>query len=320
MRTRKYNPLATIINDLVIDLPSPSNISYLWNFGSLLGLCLIIQIITGVFLSMHYCSDTNIAFSSVAHIMRDVNYGFILKYTHANGASLFFLCVYIHIGRGLYYGSYMKKELWFSGVTIYILMMATAFIGYVLPWGQMSFWGATVITNLVSAIPYVGNDIVQWLWGGFSVSNATLNRFFSLHYLLPFALAGLGTTHMILLHHNGSSNPVGLRSDIDKIPFHSYFSYKDIYGIFLLSLLLSILIFFYTKFIRWHRKLYTSKPISNTSTYTTWMIFPICIRNTKVNSKQIGRSSSHGGQFINFIFTTIHTYCATKIKFIQTNL
>jgi len=244
MRTRKYNPLATIINDLVIDLPSPSNISYLWNFGSLLGLCLIIQIITGVFLSMHYCSDTNIAFSSVAHIMRDVNYGFILKYTHANGASLFFLCVYIHIGRGLYYGSYMKKELWFSGVTIYILMMATAFIGYVLPWGQMSFWGATVITNLVSAIPYVGNDIVQWLWGGFSVSNATLNRFFSLHYLLPFALAGLGTTHMILLHHNGSSNPVGLRSDIDKIPFHSYFSYKDIYGIFLLSLLLSILIFF----------------------------------------------------------------------------
>ena len=244
MRLRKYNPLATIINDLVVDLPSPSNISYLWNFGSLLGLCLIIQIITGVFLSMHYCSETNIAFSSITHIMRDVNYGFILKYAHANGASLFFLCVYIHVGRGLYYGSYMKKELWFSGVTIYILMMATAFIGYVLPWGQMSFWGATVITNLVSAIPYVGNDIVQWLWGGFSVSNATLNRFFSLHYLLPFVLAGLGAAHMILLHHNGSSNPIGLRSDVDKIPFHSYFSYKDIYGIFLLTTLLSLLVFF----------------------------------------------------------------------------
>nr|QCU46378.1 cytochrome b [Stomolophus sp. CG-2019] len=244
MRPRKYNPLATIVNDIVIDLPSPSNISYLWNFGSLLGLCLIIQILTGIFLSMHYCADTNLAFSSVAHIMRDVNYGFVLKYAHANGASLFFLCVYIHIARGLYYGSFLKKELWLSGVTIYLIMMATAFIGYVLPWGQMSFWGATVITNLVSAIPYIGNDIVQWLWGGFSVSNATLNRFFSLHYLLPFLLAGLGVAHLILLHVNGSSNPIGLKSDVDKIPFHSYFSYKDIYGILLLSIILVVLVFF----------------------------------------------------------------------------
>ncbi|YP_009421335.1 cytochrome b (mitochondrion) [Rhopilema esculentum] len=241
---RKYNPLATIINDILVDLPSPSNISYLWNFGSLLGLCLVIQILTGIFLSMHYCADTSIAFSSVAHIMRDVNYGFILKYAHANGASLFFLCVYMHIGRGLYYGSFMKKELWFSGVTIYLLMMGTAFIGYVLPWGQMSFWGATVITNLVSAIPYIGNDIVQWLWGGFSVSNSTLNRFFSLHYLLPFLLAGLGAAHLILLHAHGSSNPIGVKSDVDKIPFHSYFSFKDIYGILLLTILLIVLIFF----------------------------------------------------------------------------
>nr|YP_009421322.1 cytochrome b [Nemopilema nomurai]ASR75165.1 cytochrome b [Nemopilema nomurai] len=241
---RKYNPLATIINDILVDLPSPSNISYLWNFGSLLGLCLVIQILTGIFLSMHYCADTSLAFSSVAHIMRDVNYGFILKYAHANGASLFFLCVYIHMARGLYYGSFMKKELWFSGVTIYLLMMATAFIGYVLPWGQMSFWGATVITNLVSAIPYIGNDIVQWVWGGFSVSNATLNRFFSLHYLLPFLLAGLGAAHLILLHAHGSSNPVGMRSDVDKIPFHSYFSFKDVYGILLLSILLILLVFF----------------------------------------------------------------------------
>lgn len=244
MRIRKYNPLATIINDILVDLPSPSNISYLWNFGSLLGLCLVIQILTGIFLSMHYCSDTSLAFSSIAHIMRDVNYGFLLKYAHANGASLFFLCVYIHMGRGLYYGSFMKKDLWFSGVTIYLIMMATAFIGYVLPWGQMSFWGATVITNLVSAIPYIGNDIVQWLWGGFSVSNATLSRFFSLHYLLPFLLAGLGAAHLILLHSNGSSNPMGIRSDIDKIPFHSYFSYKDIYGIVLLTIILAGLIFF----------------------------------------------------------------------------
>nr|YP_009742855.1 cytochrome b [Aurelia limbata]QID91284.1 cytochrome b [Aurelia limbata] len=244
MRIRKYNPLATIVNDILVDLPSPSNISYLWNFGSLLGLCLVIQIVTGIFLSMHYCSDTTLAFSSVAHIMRDVNYGFVLKYIHANGASLFFLCVYIHIARGLYYGSFMKRELWLSGVTIYIIMMATAFIGYVLPWGQMSFWGATVITNLVSAIPYIGNDIVQWLWGGFSVSNATLNRFFSLHYLLPFLLAGLGAAHIILLHAAGSSNPVGVKSDVDKIPFHSYFSFKDMYGMLLLGIILTILVFF----------------------------------------------------------------------------
>lgn len=245
MRIRKYNPIALIVNEVVVDLPSPSNISYLWNFGSLLGLCLIIQIITGVFLSMHYCSDTSLAFSSVAHIMRDVNYGFILKYAHANGASLFFLCVYIHIARSLYYGGFLKKELWFSGVTIYILMMATAFIGYVLPWGQMSFWGATVITNLVSAVPYVGNDIVQWLWGGFSVSSATLNRFFSLHYLLPFILAALGAIHIILLHNEGSSNPLGIKSSIDKISFHSYFSFKDVYGILLLLSILIVLVFFF---------------------------------------------------------------------------
>nr|AVP26542.1 cytochrome b [Cyanea nozakii] len=244
MRLRKYNPIISIANEVVVDLPSPSNISYLWNYGSLLGLCLIIQILTGIFLSMHYCADTNIAFSSVAHIMRDVNYGFLLKYAHANGASLFFLCVYIHIARNMYYGGFLKKELWFSGVTIYILMMGTAFIGYVLPWGQMSFWGATVITNLVSAVPYIGNDIVQWLWGGFSVSNATLNRFFSLHYLLPFVLAALGAIHIILLHSEGSSNPVGIKSDVDKIPFHSYFSFKDIYGILLLTSLLFLLVFF----------------------------------------------------------------------------
>lgn len=244
MRFRKYNPVATIVNEVVVDLPSPSNISYLWNFGSLLGVTLILQIITGIFLSMHYCADTSLAFSSITHIMRDVNYGFLLKYAHANGASLFFLCVYIHMGRSLYYGGFLKKELWFSGVTIYIIMMATAFIGYVLPWGQMSFWGATVITNLVSAVPYVGNDIVQWLWGGFSLSNATLNRFFSLHYLLPFVLAALGAVHIILLHAEGSSNPVGIKSNIDKVPFHTYFSFKDLYGIALLIILLVILIFF----------------------------------------------------------------------------
>lgn len=203
----------------------------MWNFGSLLGLCLVIQIATGIFLAMHYCADVSLAFASVDHIMRDVNYGFLLRYGHANGASMFFMCLYAHIGRGLYYGSYTRVEVWNVGVIILILTMATAFIGYVLPWGQMSFWGATVITNLLSAIPYVGTDIVQWVWGGFSVSNATLNRFFSLHYLFPFLLAALSMVHLICLHVDGSNNPIGIKSDLDKVAFHIYYTSKDWYGI-----------------------------------------------------------------------------------------
>lgn len=244
MRIRKENPIISPINSMVIDLPSPSNISYLWNFGSLLGLCLGIQIITGIFLAMHYSADVSIAFSSVTHILEDVNYGFILKYLHANGASAFFICVYIHIARGLYYGSYLKSHLWFSGISIFLIMMLTAFIGYVLPWGQMSFWGATVITNFVSAIPYIGNDIVQWIWGGFSVSNATLNRFFSLHYLFPFILALLVVIHVVLLHEVGSNSPIGVNTSSDKVPFHSYYSSKDAYGFILLFIFVSILVFY----------------------------------------------------------------------------
>lgn len=244
MRIRKENPIFSPINSALIDLPTPSNISYLWNFGSLLGLCLIIQIITGIFLAMHYCSDVSIAFSSITHITRDVNYGFLLKYLHANGASAFFVCAYIHIGRGIYYGSYLNIPLWNVGVIIILIMMLTAFIGYVLPWGQMSFWGATVITNFVSAIPYIGNDVVQWIWGGFSVSNATLNRFYSLHYLFPFVLAGLIIIHLIFLHTKGSSNPTGLNTNSDKIPFHTYFTTKDLYGFIILFMFTSYLIFF----------------------------------------------------------------------------
>jgi len=244
VRIRKENPLISPINSMLIDLPSPSNISYLWNFGSLLGLCLVIQILTGIFLAMHYSADVSIAFSSVTHILEDVNYGFVLKYLHANGASAFFICVYIHIARGLYYGSYLRAHLWASGISIFLIMMLTAFIGYVLPWGQMSFWGATVITNFVSAIPYIGNDVVQWIWGGFSVSNATLNRFFSLHYLFPFVLALLVIIHIVLLHENGSNSPIGINSNSDKVPFHSYFSYKDAYGFVLLFILLSVLVFY----------------------------------------------------------------------------
>ena len=244
MRLRKTNPIFSPINSALIDLPAPASLSYLWNFGSLLGLCLAIQIITGIFLAMHYCADVSIAFSSITHISRDVNYGFLLKYFHANGASAFFICMFIHIGRGLYYGSYLRIPLWNVGVVIVLIMMLTAFIGYVLPWGQMSFWGATVITNFVSAIPYIGNDIVQWVWGGFSVSNATLNRFFSLHYLFPFILAGLVFIHIIFLHVTGSNSPTGLSTNSDKIPFHTYFTTKDFYGFLLLIMFLSYLVFF----------------------------------------------------------------------------
>ena len=244
MRIRKENPIFSPLNSTVIDLPSPASISYFWNFGSLLGLCLVVQILTGIFLAMHYCADVSLAFSSIAHITRDVNYGFVLKYLHANGASAFFICVYIHIARGLYYGSYLRTHLWASGTGIFLIMMLTAFIGYVLPWGQMSFWGATVITNFLSAVPYIGNDIVQWVWGGFSVSNATLNRFFSLHYLFPFVLAGLIIVHLVLLHVNGSNSPTGLNPNSDKVPFHIYFTTKDAYGFILMFILLTLLVFY----------------------------------------------------------------------------
>nr|YP_009995322.1 cytochrome b [Ochthebius atriceps]QNP09725.1 cytochrome b [Ochthebius atriceps] len=240
---RNKNPL-DIINNSLIDLPSPSNISTWWNFGSLLGLCLGIQIITGLFLAMHYTADVNMAFNSVIHICRDVNFGWLIRTIHANGASFFFICIYLHIGRGLYYGSYNLTMTWIMGVLILFIVMATAFLGYVLPWGQMSFWGATVITNLLSAIPYLGMNIVQWLWGGFAVDNATLTRFFTLHFLMPFIIAALVMIHLLFLHQTGSNNPLGTNSNIDKIPFHPYFSFKDIFGfiIMLMSLMLLTLI------------------------------------------------------------------------------
>nr|CCD31591.1 cytochrome b [Testudo graeca] len=244
MNLRKTHPMMKIINNSFIDLPSPSNISAWWNFGSLLGICLILQIITGIFLAMHYSPNISLAFSSVAHITRDVQYGWLIQNVHANGASIFFMCIYLHIGRGLYYGSYLYKETWNTGVVLLLLIMATAFMGYVLPWGQMSFWGATVITNLLSATPYIGNTLVQWIWGGFSVDNATLTRFFTLHFLLPFATIGFAMVHLLFLHETGSNNPTGLNSDIDKIPFHPYFSYKDLLGLILmLTTLLALTLF-----------------------------------------------------------------------------
>nr|AAN34981.1 cytochrome b [Empidonax fulvifrons rubicundus] len=241
---RKHHPLLKMVNNSLIDLPTPSNISAWWNFGSLLGICLTTQIITGLLLAMHYTADTSLAFMSVAHTCRNVQFGWLIRNLHANGASFFFICIYLHIGRGFYYGSYLYKETWNTGVILLLTLMATAFVGYVLPWGQMSFWGATVITNLFSAIPYIGQTLVEWAWGGFSVDNPTLTRFFALHFLLPFMIAGLTLIHLTFLHETGSNNPLGISSDCDKIPFHPYFSTKDILGFIILLLPLTTLALF----------------------------------------------------------------------------
>nr|AHY87998.1 cytochrome b [Nucifraga caryocatactes] len=244
LNLRKNHPLLKIINNSLIDLPTPSNISAWWNFGSLLGICLVTQIVTGLLLAMHYTADTSLAFTSVAHMCRNVQFGWLIRNLHANGASLFFICIYLHIGRGFYYGSYLNKETWNIGVILLLTLMATAFVGYVLPWGQMSFWGATVITNLFSAIPYIGQTLVEWLWGGFSVDNPTLTRFFAFHFLLPFAIAGLTLVHLTFLHETGSNNPLGIPSDCDKIPFHPYYSIKDLLGFALMLILLVTLALF----------------------------------------------------------------------------
>lgn len=241
------NSLFAFIDSHIIDYPTPINLNYMWSFGSIAGLCLVIQIVSGIFLAMHYCPDIDLAFYSVEHIMTDVNNGWLIRYVHANGASMFFIVVYCHIFRGIYYGSYIypRGALWASGVIIFLLMMATAFMGYVLPWGQMSFWGATVITNLFSAIPYVGYPIVEWLWGGFSVGNATLNRFYSLHYLMPFIIAGIVILHLALLHKEGSNNPLGINTNVDTIPFYPYFYVKDLFSFFVFVFVFGVLVFYY---------------------------------------------------------------------------
>nr|AHH34350.1 cytochrome b [Eurema hecabe]AQZ39430.1 cytochrome b [Eurema hecabe]USO21442.1 cytochrome b [Eurema hecabe] len=238
---RKSHPLLKIINNSLIDLPSPSNISSWWNFGSLLALCLIIQIITGLFLTMYYCANIEMAFFSVNYICRNVNYGWLIRTIHANGASFFFICIYIHIGRGIYYESFNLHYTWMVGIMILFLLMMTAFMGYVLPWGQMSFWGATVITNLLSAIPYLGNILVNWIWGGFAVDNPTLTRFYTFHFILPFIILMMTMIHLLFLHQTGSNNPLGINSNLDKIPFHPYFTFKDLIGFVILMFILIIL-------------------------------------------------------------------------------
>nr|YP_009538050.1 cytochrome b [Limenitis populi]AYN60793.1 cytochrome b [Limenitis populi] len=238
---RKTHPVIKIINGSLIDLPTPSNISSWWNFGSLLALCLMIQILTGLFLTMYYTANVDLAFYSVNYICRNVNYGWLIRMLHANGASFFFVCIYFHIGRGIYYESFNLKFTWMIGVIILFLLMATAFMGYVLPWGQMSFWGATVITNLLSAIPYLGTMLVNWIWGGFAVDNATLTRFYTFHFLFPFIILMLTLIHLLFLHQTGSNNPLGINSNLDKIPFHPFFTFKDLIGFIILISILTFL-------------------------------------------------------------------------------
>nr|YP_010554735.1 cytochrome b [Arctopsyche spinescens]UYO79368.1 cytochrome b [Arctopsyche spinescens] len=245
MSMTNKNPIITMFNDSIKSLPSPSNISFWWNFGSLLGMCLMLQIITGFFLSIHYTPHIDLAFYSTNHIYRNVNFGWLLRSMHANGASFFFICIYIHIGRGMYYESFLLTHTWMMGIMILFLTMGTAFMGYVLPWGQMSFWGATVITNLLSAIPYMGNSIVQWIWGGFAINNVTLNRFYSLHFILPFIISAMVMIHLIYLHQTGSTNPISINLNIDKIPFNPYFTIKDMLGFMILFFSLMYLILTY---------------------------------------------------------------------------
>lgn len=241
---RKTHPVLKVINGALVDLPAPRNLSIWWNFGSLLGLCLGIQIVTGLFLAIHYTSHIDLAFRSVIHIRRDVTYGWLLRAIHANGGSWFFICIYFHVGRGIYYGSYLAQHTWNTGVILLFLTIGTAFLGYVLPWGQISFWGATVITNLLSAIPYIGTILVEWIWGGFAIDNATLTRFYALHFLLPFAIIGLVILHLLFLHETGSNNPLGLNRDGEKVPFHTYYTFKDLVGFVAILSILTLLVLF----------------------------------------------------------------------------
>jgi len=291
MRIFKTHPILGLVNSYIIDSPQPSNISYIWNFGSLLGTCLVIQIITGVVLAMHYTPSVDMAFISVEHIIRDVHYGWLIRYLHANTASFFFIFVYLHIGRGLYYGSYKSPRVlpWSIGVIILVLMMATAFMGYVLPYGQMSLWGATVITNLISAIPWIGEDLVQFIWGGFSVNNATLNRFFSIHFLLPFILAALAAMHILTLHEHGSSNPLGITGNVDRLPMHPYFVFKDLVTIFAFFVVLTIIVMYVPNMLGHSDNYIPANPIQTPpSIVPEWYLLPFYAILRSIPNKLLG--------------------------------
>jgi ubiquinol-cytochrome c reductase cytochrome b subunit len=310
MRLLKRNTLLGLVNSYVVDSPQPSNLSYAWNGGSLLATCLGIQIVTGVILAMHYTPNVDLAFVSVEHIMRDVNYGWMIRYIHANVASFFFIFVYLHIGRGLYYGSYKSPRAitWSIGVIILVLMMAIAFLGYVLPYGQMSLWGATVITNMLSAIPWIGQDFVEFIWGGFSVNNATLNRFFSLHFVLPFVLAALAVMHMITLHQHGSSNPLGISSNADKIPMHPYYLFKDLVTIFLFFLLLSLFVFYMPNALGHSDNYIPANPMQTPpSIVPEWYLLPYYAILRSIPNKLLGVAGMLGSLLILLVMPILDT-------------
>jgi len=303
------HPLSSLFSSHIIEYPTPINLNYMWSFGSAAGICLIIQIITGIFLAMYYTPHIDYAFSSIEFIMRNVNNGWIIRYLHANGASIFFIVVYCHILRGLYFGSYIQPRglLWMSGVLLLILMMATAFIGYVLPWGQMSFWGVTVITNFFSAIPFVGKSIVEWLWGGFSIGNPTLNRFFSFHYLFPFLIAGVSLLHLSLLHIDGSNNPLGIKSSSNKINFYPYFYVKDLFAFFILIGLFSFLLFYYPNLLG-HSDNYIQSDSMKTPPHIVpeWYFLPFYAILKSIPHKLGGILAMGGSLIILFFLPFIH--------------
>ncbi len=290
-------PIMGLMHSSFVTFPNPRNLNYWWTFGGILSFMLVAQIVTGVVLAMHYTPQASLAFNSVEHIMRDVNYGWLLRYAHANGASMFFIAVYIHILRGLYYGSYKapREVLWILGVIIYLLMMATGFMGYVLPWGQMSFWGATVITSLFSAIPIVGNSITTWLWGGFAVDNATLNRFFSLHYLLPFMIAAVVVLHIWALHVPGSNNPTGVevKSEKDTLPFHPYFTVKDGFALVCFLIFYCVVRLLRAELSRPCRQLHRSQPAEDAAAYRAGMVLSALLRDFALDPVEARRRHRH---------------------------
>lgn len=302
--------LIAFIDSHILHYPTPINLNYAWSFGSSAGICLIIQIISGTFLAMHYTPHIDLAFVSVEHIMRDVNNGWLIRYIHANGASMFFIVVYCHIFRGLYYGSYMnpRQLLWCSGVVMFILMMAIAFMGYVLPWGQMSFWGATVITNLFTAIPVIGKTIVSWLWGGFTINDATLKRFYILHVILPFVLVGLTLIHLALLHRHGSNNPLGVDSGVDKIPFYPYFFIKDLFAFFVFLFIFSLFIFYFPNALGHPDNYIPANPMQTPAHIVPeWYFLPFYAILRSIPNKLGGVSAMFGSLFVLFLIPFTNT-------------
>jgi ubiquinol-cytochrome c reductase cytochrome b subunit len=312
------NYILSFVDSHIINYPTPINLNYMWSFGSTAGICLVIQILTGIFLAMHYTPHIDFAFNSVEHIMRDVNNGWLIRYIHANGASMFFIVVYCHIFRGLYFGSYIypRGPLWSIGVVIFLLMMATAFMGYVLPWGQMSFWGATVITNLFSAIPFVGSNIVEWLWGGFSVSNATLNRFFSLHYLMPFVIAGLVIIHLSLLHKDGSNNPTGINTNTDFVSFYPYFYVKDLFAFFILLTVFTFFVIFYPNILGHADNYIPANPMSTPAHIVPeWYFLPFYAILRSIPDKLGGVAAMIGAILVLLLLPVLNTSSIRSSKF-----